>query len=160
MEGIPVMDYAKEYDRMVVRSNSQQEEIEHLHQQLAEKDAEHGRELRRIGKQTEAVVRALQSEIAASQARERQLREVLGICLKEIESWCDEVGYERFNHPEVNKALALPQDTSALEALITKAGEVMRERCVQEWIVALQTPGVTVDDAIRALPGVKLEDLK
>lgn len=121
------------------------ETIESLRHQLAEKDAEHGRELRRIGKQTEAVVRALQSEIAASQLREQRLRQKL----ENYKILCqDEDHYSHYL--DALDALALPADTSALEALIARAGEVMRERCIE----------VIDCDAIRALSGVTLEDLK
>ena len=57
------------------------------------------------------------------------------------------------------QALAIPQDTTALEALIARAGEVMRERAIEEstnntgnWAM---TPGL-----IRAIPSVTLADLK
>ncbi len=48
------------------------------------------------------------------------------------------------------QALSAPSDTSALEAMIAKAGEKMRERCIE----------IADCSAIRALPGVTLEDLK
>ena len=51
-------------------------------------------------------------------------------------------------------------DNTALEAMIQKAGEVMRERCAckVDWILA--PGGKTQGDAIRALPGVTIGDLK
>lgn len=60
------------------------------------------------------------------------------------------------------EALALPSDTTALSAVVTKAGEVMRERCA----VTARTYGcarrtvMETEAAIRALPGVTLGDLK
>ena len=94
-------------------------------------------------------------EAAASQAREQQLREALVIA--------DNAGDDEWYPytPEqaktaIGKALALPQDTSALAAVVQKAGEVIRERCVY----AADNPLWDTEDAIRALPGVTLEDLK
>lgn len=61
--------------------------------------------------------------------------------------------------PEVEQALALPADDTALREMIEKAGEVMRERCakfVKQNIYSNQTD----IEAIRALPGVTLENLQ
>lgn len=67
---------------------------------------------------------------------------------------------------QADKVLATPSDTSALEAIVKKAGEKMRENCItaagpedsyqDDWIRAK----VDACDAIRALPAVTLEDLK
>lgn len=67
-----------------------------------------------------------------------------------------------------NEALAQPTDTSALEAMIAKAGEVMRERaadaCLRiitmRWESDCPKEADDCNDAIRALPGVTLEDLQ
>lgn len=59
------------------------------------------------------------------------------------------------------EALSIKSDTSALEAMITKAGEVMRERAAKE-AIAYGCAGRSIQDteqAIRSLPDVKLEDL-
>lgn len=62
--------------------------------------------------------------------------------------------------------LAAPSDATALNELIDKAGEVMRERCLFEIDPKNYTndfaQGVVYGccDEIRALPGVTLEDLK
>ena len=56
------------------------------------------------------------------------------------------------------EALAQPTDTSALEAYIAEAGEVMRERCLYEADIAYHNKHCC--DEIRALPGVTLADLK
>lgn len=87
------------------------------------------------------------------------------------------------------KAIATPSDTSSLEAIVKKAGEVMRERCVEYMLLdrkALDSnkavwaanPHLTPEEdyisewedearagefkaeAIRVLPAVTLEDLK
>lgn len=56
------------------------------------------------------------------------------------------------------ETLAIPQDTSALEAMITKAGEVMRQRAISAGsaINPIYGAGAAID-AIRALPNVTLE---
>ena len=59
----------------------------------------------------------------------------------------------------VGKLLDAPSDTSALEAIVKKAGEAMRERCAAYVARNLYTNQNDLD-AIRALPGVTLEDLK
>ena len=62
------------------------------------------------------------------------------------------------------KALALPQDTTAFEAMIAKASEVMGERCADACISFGESTdlvfGEEFAEEIRALPGVTLEDLK
>lgn len=137
-----------------------------LEQQLAEKDAE----IERLRRSVSTAVKLLDVEgptdvidlLAASQARERQLREALQLVANRFICW----------HTAAVEALALPADTSAIEAMIRKAGECMRERC-RETAEELQHPhGGTCEsqdwcdgikhsaEAIRALPGVKLEDLK
>lgn len=56
------------------------------------------------------------------------------------------------------KAISTPDDTSALEDIVKKAGEVMREKCADASI-DLYSERSTFE-AIHALPGVTLEDLK
>lgn len=104
----------------------------------------------------EAEIETLRQQLAASQAREAQLREATE-CLLHL---CDIIGAP--DGPVLDKArqaLALPQDTTALEAMVKEAGEVMRVRTV----------GVCLEDnydlhgyipSIRALPGVTMEDLQ
>lgn len=94
-------------------------------------------------------------ELAASQFREQQMREALQVAA-EVHA----LAY-RVRNTAIN-ALALPQDTSAMEALIAKAGEVMRERCAHEADPFELKNALATDIAkgIRALPGLKLEDLK
>ena len=71
-----------------------------------------------------------------------------------------EIMSERYN---MRKALALPQDTTALEAMIAKASEVMQERCADACISFGESTdlvfGEEFAEEIRALPGVTLEDL-
>lgn len=54
-------------------------------------------------------------------------------------------------------ALAIQPDDSALEAIVKKAGEVMRERCASE---SCRSHEYDATKAIRTLPAVTLEDLK
>lgn len=101
----------------------------------------------------------LTEQLAASQSREQKLRAAINSMAGETTSHYDRLEIAR-------KALSLPQDTSALEAMIQKAGEVMRARCAveaYEWAMAYvveDTAPVGNADAIRALPSVTLEDLK
>lgn len=88
-------------------------------------------------------------QLAASQAREQQLREALKMFA------------HRFPESSVAKeALALPSDTSALEALITKAGEAMRDRVVANLLRCGALGDGEYLNAIRAFPAVTLDDLK
>ena len=144
-------------------------EIESLRQQLAEKDAKI--ELERTARQQlEKLLHRQAETISASQAREQQLREAVRQNQEWHENYDEYGGYPESELAEVNEeALSLPQDTSALEAMIAKAGEVMRERCFDSvqaemdeqyidsppWYVA-----EACRDTISTLPGVTLEDLK
>ena len=61
---------------------------------------------------------------------------------------------------QADKVLAAPSDTSALEAIVKKAGEVMRERSINvAWNNEPDCNG-PIEMEIRALPAVTLEDLK
>lgn len=92
----------------------------------------------------------LLAQLAASQAREQQFRDLLSNCvipfanstMVTIAKW------------RVEEAFSTPNDTTALSAVVAKAGEVMRERCFAIGHSA------SIDDSIRALPDVTLEDLK
>lgn len=110
-------------------------------------------------------------QLAASQAREQQLRDALD----------NHSGNYKLSKEECKRIDALldaPSDTTALESLIAKAGEVMRERCVeacneydnrieamrdceyQAELAGRQAGAMRSAAAIRALPGVTLDDLK
>lgn len=161
------------------------EEIESLRQQLAEKDAEVERLSRlnssysNLTKAQEGQLTALRNrlyelkgadktldserdanailteQLAASQAREQQLREnVRLVCGPVMDAFTDG---QRWN--DYQEIIDHPQDTSALEALIAKAGEVMRERCAVECETHYNFSNALAA-AIRALPGVTLEDIK
>lgn len=115
---------------------------------------------------------SLREQLAASQAREQQLLEAISKVLDVVDPsnhqhGCDcdpDVGYfcpacKWASDPvylSAKQALSLPSDTSALESIIQKAGEVMRERCAvkADWYSSF------VGERIRALHGVTLEDLK
>lgn len=89
-------------------------------------------------------------QLAASQAREAKLREAL--------EWEREFQKDQGREVSVfgGSVLAQPSDTTALEAVIAKTGEVMRERCCK---VLFSNPAAT-EIAIRALPGVTLDDIR
>lgn len=106
----------------------------------------------------------LQQKLAVCQLREQQLREAL---LTIRRYWNDD---EQESHDRCNRAaevLTLPQDTSALEAMCKRAGEVMREWCcelIAEIERQLRGHGAATAaenaNAIGALPAVTLKDLK
>lgn len=123
-------------------------------------------------------------EAAASQAMEQQLREALGFmydkwengtaCYEEPDEHEGFVGNAfTLDNDDENRILRLipsclnenkiPQDTSALEAMIAKAGEVMRERAARKVEVAFEIHPYPrwhdITNAIRALPGVTLQDM-
>lgn len=148
-------------------------ENERLRQQLAEKSAEASRRLDLVNT-LDADNESLRQQLAAIQLRE-QLRAHLEVIAGKRMCVDNTLG----NVDIAELALALPQDSTALEAMITKAGEVMRERCANYLVSGrymvlnpLQTltaeqhsKAVRAHDthqskAIRALPGVTLEDLK
>ena len=101
---------------------------------------------------SEAHVVTMQQLIAA-QAENVRLREAL-----------DKIQDRNMTHlrsPVVTEIyqqnISHPSDTSALEALIAKAGEVMQGRCADEFPSGREHH---IRVAIRAIPGVTLEDLK
>ena len=107
------------------------EAIETLRQQLAEKDAEV--ELERTARQQlEKLLHRQAETISAIQAREQQLREAYVL----LENFAQSVGGSSSFWEDMNDKLEPASvianfekaDTSALEAMIAKAGEVMRGR--------------------------------
>ena len=149
-------------------------EIVSLRQQLAEKDAEIERlkEEVRVTKEedfprkAEAVANNWRIKLAASQLREQQLREALD-AVQQVANRSEGIAGWHMNGdiaswdsilPEVEQALALPADATALREMIEKAGEVMRERCVIE--LYKRDDEFITERAIRAIPGMTLEDLQ
>lgn len=118
----------------------------------------------------------LRQQLAASQAREQQLRDALRNsyvelfhCNQQLTSVLDEDDEPLYTTgktvsdslAESKSLLDCPSDTSALEALIRKAGEVMRERCSGRASEINPIYGTAyVIQEIRALPSVTLDDLK
>lgn len=168
------------------------DEIESLRQQLAEKDGEIERLKEELTTAAIDIKKAIdesrkvlvadwtekfslqQQQLAASQAREAQLREALEDANDFVERHSNRWDGINGKHPYTvfessRKALALPQDTIALEAMIAEAGEVMRERCSDSahaemdeqytdsspWYAAR-----ACREAIRDIPCVTLEDLQ
>jgi hypothetical protein len=167
-------DFAKDNNTMAASwqlYDAERMANESLRQQLAEKDAELVKWQRRAWEE--------KSKHLASQAREQQLLELLRLLpetvIAEQPEWDasenNGIIWQLYLSRVCGEALALPQDTAALSAMIAKAGEVMRERCAVECEqrqMAYATAGYErhaqatagLSDDIRALPGVTLKDLK
>lgn len=79
---------------------------------LTEQDYEYNRK-------TNALIKRHAEQLAAQQLVIQQIREALQMLDRASNISCG----------KVQEALALPSDTTALEAMIAEAGEVMRERC-------------------------------
>lgn len=124
-------------------------EIERLENQVQARDAE-------LWGRTQKILQ-LEQQLAAEQAKNVGLRELvehfalidLGRSLLpgDFGLWV----------LRARKAIATPSDTSSLEAIVKKAGEVMRERCASE---SCRSHEYDATKAIRTIPAVTLEDLK
>ena len=111
----------------------------------------------------------LSKQLAAEQAKNVELRDFIaraqvssGVCCcgdvmdgHASPMVCGHSPVDMWDHA-VRKLLDAPSDTSSLEAIVKKAGEVMRERCASE---SCRSHGFPMSE-IRALPAVTLEDLK
>lgn len=104
-----------------------------------------------------------EQQLAASQAREVLLREAL----QELHYACKCDGsWENCGvMDDAREALAIPTDTTALEALITKAGYVVvtkaKQACIDLGAKGIDSFNYTsFVEAIDNLPTIKLEDLK
>lgn len=101
----------------------------------------------------------LRAKLSAEQAKNVELREALHYSLGawEYDGISDEHGSI---FQEACSRCDAPSDTSALEAIVKKAGEVMRERSINvAWNNEPDCNG-PIEMEIRALPAVTLEDLK
>ncbi len=136
---------------------------------IAEKDAEI-EHLDRTKAEWKNTAKLLDEQLAASQAREQQLREAVRQNQEWHENYDEYGGYPESELAEVNeKALAIPADTTALEAMLAKAGEVMRERCSDSAQTEMDEQYIDSSpwyaaracrEAIRDIPCVTLEDLQ
>lgn len=201
LEGIPVSDIEDEVkcsecpnarhgfdrdashneDRYVCQCESHKCTAESLRQQLAEANVEIERLNFKLQNQALDCIAAdgqafdSWQQLAASQAVNQQLREALIVCVCAMQDYQAGIGItEMFDKGENLGRLALQsvaQDTTALSAMIAKAGEVMRERCANSCID--RSIGTDPDDfdewdqcnyscaeAIRALHVVTLNDIK
>ena len=121
----------------------------------------------------------LRQQLAASQLREQQLREALKAAAGKFHDYAEYHSMKERTRDNIEKiernmalaricdeALDQPTDTSALEAVVQQAGEVMRERCLSEIDPKYYTHGLLKEVVegccgdLRALPGVTLEDLQ
>lgn len=130
-------------------------DVKYVRADIAEAELEAARaeiELERTSlQQTERLLHKPAETIAAQQARIWELRNALSMP-------CDR--WNKTQHGIVCKALSTPSDTSALEAIVKKAGEVMRERSINvAWNNEPDCNG-PIEMEIRALPAVTLDDLK
>lgn len=137
-------------------------EIERLENQVQARDAE-------LWGRTQKILQ-LEQQLAAEQAKNVGLRDFIaraqvssGVCCcgEPIDGHsspmsCGHSPVDMWDHA-VGKLLDAPSDTSALEAIVKKAGEVMRERCASE---SCRSHEYDATKAIRTLPAVTLEDLK
>jgi hypothetical protein len=117
----------------------------------------------------DAEVQRLQMALADAEALELgtaekcdQLRTELAAALAACKSKDEAIreGLETYKIPmtaRIVEALAIQPDGSALEAMIAKAGEVMREKCIMGFLIRTHW---YAEKGMRALPAVTLEDLK
>lgn len=102
-------------------------------------------------------------QLAAIQAREQQLLKRVASTIVLLEAVCavnPDSACAKYELGENRKTVNYPSDTTALEAMIEKAGEVMRERIIKN---LLQRGALDDGDyliSIPSLPSIKLEDLK
>lgn len=137
-------------------------EIERLENQVQARDAE-------LWGRTQKILQ-LEQQLAAEQANNVELLDFIaraqvssGVCCcgEPIDGHsspmsCGHSPVDMWDHA-VRKLLDDPSDTSSLEAIVKKAGEVMRERCASE---SCRSHEYDATKAIRTLPAVTLEDLK
>ena len=105
-------------------------------------------------------IESLRQQLAASQAREQQLLEAIDDYFNQYPSMMK--GY-------ILDAINQPTDTTALETMIAKAGEVMRERCSDSAQAEMDEQYIDSSpwyaaracrEAIMDIPCVTLEDLQ
>lgn len=137
-------------------------EIERLENQVQARDAE-------LWGRTQKILQ-LEQQLAAEQAKNVGLRDFIaraqvssGVCCcgEPIDGHsspmsCGHSPVDMWD-PAVGKLLDAPSDTSSLEAIVKKAGEMMRERCASE---SCRSHEYDATKAIRTIPAVTLEDLK
>ena len=127
------------------------EEIEALRAEIEQMSIEVERYMFSSMQEYNAVV----EQLAASQAREQQLREYLHrlACLGNGAHYGTSDG-----NRIAQVALALQQDTTALQAMIAKAGEVMRKRAIAE--MADIAPYEHRVEKLNSIQPITLDDLK
>ena len=101
----------------------------------------------------------LHKQLAAEQAKNVGLLEALS----RLQEACDMEDDNEFYaaNSAATKILATPSDTSALEDIVKKAGEKMREKCANLGAVwnSYKAAARDLSIAIRALPAVTLNDI-
>ena len=154
---VPGAMQAQENARIVIDASCR---IAELEKQLAEKDEEI-EHLDRTKAEWKNTAKLLDEKLAVLQAVNQQYREAL-----EDARTADDLNYcasGAYFTDVIDKTLALPQDTTALESMIAKAGEVMKEKsaiaATKAWYQSTCYIH-DITDSIRALHSVTLEDLK
>jgi chromosome segregation ATPase len=158
----PVADATK---RLVAAYRDNNASVNKLCKQLNEQEDEFAAKLAEKDSEIERLNKNLLWSMqctAESEAREAKLREAL-------ENHSGNYKLTKAECAEINAVIqqAESQNDTALREYVAKAGEVMRQRCAdrsiymeREYPITGQLYESNVSVAIRALPGVTLEDLK
>lgn len=99
---------------------------------------------------TSQELQELRKQLAASQAREQQLRGALADMCHEFRGHDLPYGSKAYARATTVLNRFLTPDTQALEALIEKASDAMKERAIYFGLAG---------NTIRALPSITLEDI-
>lgn len=144
-------------------------DIKYVRADIAEAELEAARaeieQLMAYNETRTAEVLAATQRLAAEQAKNVELREALESAINGLTWWMDNMPQDvtDVDFAEIDalqEALAAPSDTSALEAIVKKAGEVMRRWATDQEMLKGHAGPLIVVYAIRALPAVTLDDLK
>ena len=129
---------------------------------VAELEQENAR-LRFALADTEALELGTAERLALAQADNQRLREFaqkISEQIPEKPDYWSSCGQCSNNADEAEDLIAQSQDVSALDAIVQKAGEVMRERAIKKWETCNASEDWNFGHTIRTLPGVTLEDIK
>ena len=112
------------------------------------------------------IIDRLKQQLAAEQAKNVELREKVQKFIYSLEECTDFDGFTAYiatmdDYHETVEALDTPSDTSALEAIVKKVDELVRDRIASGFSQPHEEYfGDTIQLTIHALPAVILEDLK
>ena len=134
------------------------EERDQLRAELEAARADAKEAWEKLGEQCIAHTATIQ-KLAAEQAKNVELLEIAKKGLRHYENRNIAHGTRNPAAIALDEIAATPSDTSALEAIIERAGEVMREQCA-DYLDRYGEVSQRRSEEIRALPAVTLEDLK